>query len=196
MNTSQHHSERKRNRITLLLIAGVFLAPILVAALFARGFFDVSQRHRLNHGTFITPPINLNELPRSPVTQPLRDLAPADWAILFMSPQACDAACQKVLNELATIRTLVGKEGTRVSVFGLVGEPGPPRPAASPRLLVDHDTVAGIVGELKKREPLGTLPLIAFLDWRGMVMMRFHPDAPPAEVKDDLQRLLRASAIR
>ena len=196
MTTPENPSARSRNRLTLILIAAVFVAPIVIAALFAQGFFDVSQRHRLNHGTFITPPINLSELPSFPAAAPLRGLAPADWAIVYIDAGACDANCAKVLTELATIRTLVGKEGTRVSVFGLLGANQDNPAPGLPRLLVDQSAVDSIGAELKKRDAAAVLPVIAFLDWRGMVMMRFSPDAPPADIKDDLQRLLRASAIR
>lgn len=196
MNTPANSSARSRNRLTLILIAAVFVAPIVVAALFAQGFFDVSQRHRVNHGTFISPPISLSEVPSTPASDPLRKLAPAEWAVLYIGTGACESNCTKALTELATIRTLVGKEGTRVSVFGLIGAETANLTPGLPRLLVDQVAVDNIAGELKKRDPSAALPVIAFLDWRGMVMMRFSPDAPPADIKDDLQRLLRASAIR
>lgn len=185
-----------RNRLTLILIATVFVLPIIVAALFAGGYLDVSQRHRLNHGSFITPPLRLEDLPPSPATKLLREMAPADWAILFVSDAGCDLQCQSLLRELATIRTLVGKEGTRVSVFGLLADETADLPSALPRILVDKATVEGIATRLQQSETAARLPQVVFLDWRGMIMMRFAPDAPPADIKDDLQRLLRASAIR
>jgi hypothetical protein len=123
-------------------------------------------------------------------------MAPADWAILFVGNAGCEQQCQSLLKELATIRTLVGKEGTRVSVFGLLAAESPDLPAALPRILVDKATVDAIAARLQQGEPATRLPQIVFLDWRGMMMMRFAPDAPPADIKDDLQRLLRASAIR
>ena len=196
MTSSENTDGRTRNRLTLILIAAVFVLPIVVAGLFAGGYFDVSQRHRLNHGTFIAPPLRLEDLPASPATKVLREMAPADWAILFISDAGCDTQCQSLLKELATIRTLVGKEGTRVSVFGLLGEETPNLPSELPRILVDKARVEGIGGRLQQSEPATRLPQVVFLDWRGMIMMRFAPDAPPADIKDDLQRLLRASAIR
>ena len=196
MTSSEPTDQRTRNRLTLILIAAVFVLPIVVAGLFAGGHFDVSQRHRLNHGSFITPPLRLEEFPPSPATRVLREMAPADWAILFVGNAGCEQQCQSLLKELATIRTLVGKEGTRVSVFGLLAAESPDLPAALPRILVDKATVDAIAARLQQDEPATRLPQIVFLDWRGMMMMRFAPDAPPADIKDDLQRLLRASAIR
>lgn len=196
MTSSEPTVQRTRNRLTLILIAAVFVLPIVVAGLFARGYFDVSQRHRLNHGSLITPPLRLEEFPPSPATRVLREMAPADWAILFVGDAGCEQQCQSLLKELATIRTLVGKEGTRVSVFGLLAAESPDLPAALPRRLVDKATVDAIAARLQQGEPATRLPQIVFLDWRGMIMMRFASDAPPADIKDDLQRLLRASAIR
>lgn len=180
-----------RNRATLLLIAAIFVMPIGVAWLYAAGVFGLNDRGHLNHGELISPPLALTDLPASTALAPLLKLPAADWAALYVARGNCDAACVKGLRELAVIRTLVGKEGTRVSVFGVVAA-APESPTADlPRIIVS----AAAAGELSKALQ-DRAAFIGFVDARGLLMMHFAPDAASADIKEDLQRLLRASAIR
>ena len=187
---------RNRNRTTLLLIAAIFIAPIVVAWLFASGRLDLSQRPRSNHGQFIQPPIDVATLPQADAMKPLVSLAPAAWAVLYVAEGACTEGCEKALSELEVIRSLLGKEATRLSVFGVVGQSADPA-RNGPTLLADQAWVAAFREHMASRAPAGrALPLFVFLDWRGQIMMSFPPDAPPADIKQDLGRLLRGSAIR
>jgi len=185
-----------RNRTTLLLIFAMFIAPVVLAWLLANGYIDLPGDKRLNHGALISPPIDLRTYPDTAALDALRGLPPAAWAVVYIGPGACAEDCGRVLRELAVIRTLVGNEGTRVSVFGLVATDESLSDPKLPRILADPVSVAALGKDLASRGREVTLPLIAFLDWRGQLMMSFSPDAPPADVKADLQRLLRASAIR
>ena len=166
--TEASNPARSRNRTTLFLIAAVFVAPIVLAWLFATGTVGLGDRARTNHGQLITPPVDLRTLPPPQGAAALLKLQPADWAVVYISAGACDESCGQHLQALEVVRSLSGKEATRLSVFGLSAEEGAP-PA---------------------------LPLHAFVDWRGQLMMTFPTDAPPADIKSDLVRLLRASAIR
>lgn len=196
MNTTPNHAPSvSRNRFTLLLIAGTFVLPICIAWLMTSGALRWQPHSLLNHGTLINPPVALAKLPAGIASSPLRALPPADWALLYISAGACDLACSKALNELAAIRMLVGNEGTRVSVFGLLGMPTDQAPVGA-HLLVDPKLVDGLRVQLVARNPSLQVPLIGFLDWRGQLMMQFSPSAPPADIKADLARLLRASAIK
>jgi hypothetical protein len=188
----------KRNRGILLLIAGLFGLPILVAWLLTSGWIEMGGRGQLNHGVFIKPALDLEKLPLAPGSQVLRELAPADWAMLYVGAGSCDDLCVRTLRELATVRSVIGNELTRVSVFGLLASAStlPVAQPPLPRLLTDPATVLAIDAALRARGDSVVLPRIVFLDWRGQLMMSFAPDSPPADIKQDLQRLLKASAIR
>jgi hypothetical protein len=190
--------ELKRNRGILLLIAGLFGLPILVAWLLTSGWVEMGGRDQLNHGDFIKPALDLEKLPLAPGSQVLRELAPADWAMLYVGAGSCDDLCVRTLRELATVRSVIGNELTRVSVFGLLASASAPPVAQAPlpRLLIDPATVLAIDAALRARGGSVALPRIVFLDWRGQLMMSFAPDSPPADIKQDLKRLLKASAIR
>ena len=194
--TNQAPPPRARNRAILLLIAAVFVAPIALAWLFATGVIDLGDRARTNHGHLVTPPVDLRSLPPPTGAASLLEMQPADWAVLYVTEGACDEQCGKHLQTLEVVRSLSGKEATRLSVFGLVAEPGPGATQEGPRVLVDQEFVAAIKTTLADRPPGPTLPLHAFVDWRGQLMMTFAADAPAADIKSDLVRLLRASAIK
>jgi hypothetical protein len=185
-----------RNRTTLVLIFAMFVAPVVLAWLLANGYIDLPGDKRLNHGALISPPIDLRTYPDTPAMRALRGLPPADWAVVYVDPDACAEACARALRELAVIRTVIGNDGTRVSVFGLVAKAAALSDPKLPRILIDPASVTALGKDLASRGQEVKMPLVAFLDWRGQLMMHFPPDAPPGAIKEDLRRLLRASAIR
>ena len=192
MSTSEITTEnRTRNRATLLLIAATFFVPIVIAWLYATGVFNLNGRGRLNHGELLSPPIALTEEAMGQAIRPLLALPPADWATVLVTPGRCDEGCEKILRDLAVIRTLVGKEATRVSIFGIAGEASRTASAELPRLLVSAEATGAIFKAV--RAPAA---FIGFVDSQGYLMMRFPTDAAPGAIKEDLQRLLRASALR
>lgn len=194
--TAESSLGRTRNRTTLLLIAAVFVAPIVLAWLFASGILGLGDRARTNHGQLVTPPVDLRTLPPPSGAVPLLKLQPADWAVVYVTAGVCDEACAQHLQTLEVVRSLAGKEATRLSVFGLAAEEGPGAPQGGPRILVDKAFVAALGTTLAGRPSPPAFPLHAFVDWRGQLMMTFPADAPPADIKSDLVRLLRASAIK
>ncbi|MGE3773486.1 MAG: hypothetical protein AB7I32_11205 [Gammaproteobacteria bacterium] len=187
------HASRSSNRLILLLIFGVFVLPIAVAWLLASGTLGWRPGVLTNHGTLIAPPVDFATLPTTEPAAPLRALPPADWALLYVSEGACDDACRTVLRELAAMPMVIGKNGTRLHVFGLFAT-APAQTEA--RALVDPALVRAIGDRLRGGEQKLDLPFIGFLDWRGQLMMHFAPSTPPDEVKGDLKRLLTASAIK
>jgi len=193
MNTPTTVPSLTRNRLMLLLITGAFVAPIVIAGLLASGKLNWQPDILTNHGQLISPPINFTALPASEASRPLRALPPADWALLYVSDQPCDVACTAVLRELAAMRLVIGKNGTRLSVFGVFAAEQPP---SDVRLLVDPVLVEAIRTQLAAGGARLGLPFVGFLDWRGQLMMHFSPTAAPDDIKSDLKRLLSASAIK
>ena len=179
-----------------MLIFGTFTAPVILAWLFASGFVDMAGHKRLNHGALLSPPVDLRLYPDSPALGVLRSLPPAAWAMVYVSSTPCAEDCVRVLREMAVIRTLIGNEGTRVSVIGVVSQHHAQEDADLPRIVEDPNAVDLIARTMSSRGTNLAPPFIAFVDWRGQLMMHYSPDAPPADIKEDLQRLLRASAIR
>lgn len=187
------HAARNSNRLMLLAILGVFVLPIVIAWLLASGTLGWRPDVLTNHGTLIAPPVDVATLPKTEAAAPLQALPPADWALLYVSDRSCDRGCRTALRELAAMPMVIGKNGTRLHVFGLF--------AAVPtqtevRALVDPELVRAIGDRLRGGEQKLALPFIGFLDWRGQLMMHFTPSTPPDDIKGDLKRLLTASAIK
>jgi len=182
------------NRLTLVAVAAVFVLPLALAWWFAIASPESAPHARLNHGTLLTPPLALaSDAAFAPLAE-LR-LAPSEWALVYYQAAGCDDSCRATLRVLEAIREVSGQAATRVHIAGVVdidaAEVRPP-----PRLIVDAGTRAALAREVGARSGQALPAAIILLDWRQQVVLAFAPSAPPADIKADLKRLLRASAIR
>ena len=187
--------QRWRSRAQLLLIAAIFVLPIVVAWLFTSGVIDSHSRGRLNRGELITPPVDLAQLGPSKGLDPLLKLAPSEWAALVIEPTTCAAECAKALDRLLTIRELIGQGAVRVSVHALAAAASADSPHLA-RIHIDANAVTRLVAVFDARRPMARWPAIMLLDWRHQLMMRYAIDASPRDILEDLKRVLRASEIR
>lgn len=183
---------RWRNHLIALGILAAFVLPILIAFWFAVLQPHSAQRALLNHGTLIQPPL---DTAADPATAPLARVpfGISDWGLLYYGRGPCAEDCAKGVALLATIRELSGKEGTRVHVIALVDAAS--SPLANATTIVDSAAREFVARTVAARTGLARETAIVLLDWRGFIMMTFPPDAPPIDIKADLQRLLKASAI-
>lgn len=184
---------RTANRLILILIFGAFVLPIALAWMFSSGTFGWRPGALTNHGTLMAPAIDLAGLPQTATGAPLRALPPADWALLYISDRPCDGGCRTALRELTAMPMVIGKNGTRLHVYGLFSAE---QAQTEIRQLIDPALVRAIGDRLRGGEQKLDLPFIGVLDWRGQLMMHFSPSAPPDDVKYDVKRLLTASAIK
>lgn len=195
MNTvTQAPADLKRNRLTILLIVGLFVAPIVLAWLYVAGVFDWRAQGMLNRGNLILPPIDITAL-----NPPLRlaawsEMAPSNWAVIVVTDGACAAACGEALDRLLIIRELLGQGSERVSIHALATTVGGPHHQV--RIIVDPVALVGLQKALAHAAPPLKLPAIVFLDWRHQLMMHYALDTNPKNIQQDLKRMLRASAIR
>jgi len=176
-------------RATLALVVALFVLPILIAAWMARNQAGLDGQLLVNHGMFIRPPLDIET---DPATAPLRDVAlgPGEWAIVYFTSGACDAPCPTVVETLLTLKSLLGNAATRVRVVRVSDEAA----AAEHGLIsiADPGVRQRLAGLASSEVDSG----VVFLDWRGQIMMLFPATAPPADIKSDLKRLLRASKIK
>ena len=109
MNTvTQAPADLKRNRLTILLIIGLFVAPIVLAWLYVAGVFDWRAQGMLNRGNLISPPIDITTL-NPPLRLPAwSEMAPSNWAVIVVTDGACAATCGEALDRLLIIRELLG----------------------------------------------------------------------------------------
>lgn len=182
-------SNRRLSRLTLLIVAAIFLSPFIVAlALNRLGWHPAGTR---NHGELIEPPQRLGELVLGDRDQgEALPLANPDhrWTLLVRTPAACDAACAARLDELHRVRLSLGRHAPRLAIRLIAPAVLPPVPDSLRTL--DETAVAALEARssLIARAP----------DWAGFLvddksylMLRFQPDLEARLIRRDLGRLIR-----
>jgi hypothetical protein len=178
-------------RAKLLLLAALFLAPIVASSL---AYYFARPGATSNYGELLLPPA---QAPAHGFAREgggrftFGELA-GQWAMVASDSGACDPACLEKLKAMRQVRLALGRRASRVArVF--VADDG--KPAAGP---------AAFEGMIVARPQAGLeLPPgvardrahIYLVDPHGNVMMRW-PAAPDLKLMlRDLDRVLRASQI-
>jgi cytochrome oxidase Cu insertion factor (SCO1/SenC/PrrC family) len=196
------------SRQALVLLALLFLAPVLVA-----WFMHMGAEHgwrpggTTNKGVLIQPPRPLN-LPAGLVDmagEPLGGNFPGrKWTLVYLGEAACGAACRKRLDALQQVRIALGENMQRVQrlflATGAAGDAGLQQLKAdypgmlvarlSPKQAAELDAMFSVEGA-----PAPVAGNIYLVDPLGNLMMYYRPDADPRDVIQDLQRLLKYSHI-
>jgi cytochrome oxidase Cu insertion factor (SCO1/SenC/PrrC family) len=187
-------TRQRAGRLQLLLIAAVFLGPLLVAVwVYYQGDL-VRPEGRTNHGALLEPIANLaDELPNSPI----HAYRQQSWVLLYSQDTACDAICEDALYTLRQSRLMLGKEMDRLARVFLHGNTPPDTvflAEGHAGLMTIEDS--GLIRLLNKKKP-ADLPANGYylIDPLGNLVMYFRPDLDPSEMVDDIKRLLKLSRI-
>jgi len=187
-------TRQRAGRLQLLLIAAVFLGPLLIAAwMYYQGDL-VQPEGRTNHGALLEPIANLaNELPNSPIHAHYEQ----SWVLLYPQDTACDAVCEDALYTLRQSRLMLGKEMDRLTRVFLHGNTPPDTvflAEGHAGLMTMEDS--SLTRLLNKKKP-ADLPANGYylIDPLGNLVMYFRPDLDPSKMVDDIRRLLRLSHI-
>ena len=185
---------RKSGRLQLLLIAAVFIGPLIVAAWLYSSGGDLQPTGRSNHGTLLEPFVSItDEVPGSPIAAHHEDA----WVLLYLNGSACDDPCRDALYTSRQARLMLGKEMDRITRVFLHGDTPPDTlflAAEHPGLVTIEDSSLESLLTAKRPAdvPAGGYFLI---DPLGNLVMYFRPDLDPAEMVDDIKHLLRLSRI-
>ncbi|MCR9105396.1 MAG: hypothetical protein NXI15_08910 [Gammaproteobacteria bacterium] len=213
-------SELNKNRMVLLLIAGIPLTMILAASwlwyFVAKGELDlVGALGTANQGTLVQPPRQLDDyaLFEGDLPSSIAELEPK-WTLLVPTQDVnCDVQCERSLYMTRQIHVAIGKDFKRIRrIFVSVsdvdamtldvpelsdGHPAPPNFAAY--LANEH---RGLRAWRTDEDGFSSLfveleadPTIWYLvDPRGWVMMSYNADIPYKDVISDLKFLLKNSS--
>ena len=198
----------QHGRWQMLAILLVCAAPVVAAYL---AYVGIRPKALTNYSELILPPRPL------PATLPLTDLAGASvaplslrgqWLLVVVSGAACDAGCERHLWLQRQLHESLGREKDRVDKVWLVVDDSKPRDATLVAIGADASAkTTGLTPTTVLRA--SRTPLAAWLapatggalenhlyivDPLGNWMMRAPPDAEPAKLKRDIEKLLRASA--
>lgn len=188
-------SEKKTTwaRAQMLLIATVFLGPLVVATwMYYSGAF--LPQGRTNHGTLLEPLLNVaEELPNSEVAM----LGDGYWLVIYANSAECADACKQALYTLRQSRKMLGKEMERLKRVFLHG-------VSAPDTVFLADEHAGLISIrddsllalLNNKKPASLSAGGYYLmDPLGNLVMYFEPETDPRDMVEDIKRLLKLSRI-
>jgi len=185
MNTTST-SERNRNRLLLVLLAALFLVPMLVAGILR--FTDHHPQINRQKGELLQPPADL------------RDIAPRlaaggtyawnpearTWRILVAAPAQCDTKCAQLAEGVDKVRALAGRDMIRVDILWLGAHPAN-LPSGGVRVLADDSALRA---RLPRADDPRGIPVYV-LDPNGFVVLRYAPGFELGDLRTDLSRLLK-----
>lgn len=180
-------------RAQMLLIAAVFLGPLVVAAyMYYGGSF--APAGRTNHGTLLEPIVNVPDaLPNSETVAMIN----GRWGLLFSYQGDCDQPCRDGLYTMRQLRRLLGKDRDRLERVFLHSEISPDTVFLANEhagLIAVHDDE--LVALLKNKKPATKADGGFFLiDPLGNLVMYFDPAIDPSETFEDIRRLFKFSHI-
>ncbi|HZZ94046.1 MAG TPA: hypothetical protein VFE23_15915 [Usitatibacter sp.] len=179
-------------RAKLALILGGFALPIAASlAVYTFG----RPRPTANYGELLLPPDSITGAAFTTAGgEPFRFRSlEGRWILLAADRGACDPACRSKLVAIRQVHLALGREAERVATVTVVADGVPPAPS----LAADFPAM---VFALPADPPAARAAVtdashIYLVDPHGNVMMRWPARPEYKRMKDDLDRLLRASQI-
>jgi hypothetical protein len=180
--------------LQLLLVALVFLGPLVVAAWLYNQGESHAPSGRTNHGELLEPIINVST---SLSSAGIPEKKNHGWLLVYANTASCDDPCRSALYTYRQARLMLGKEMDRVRRVFLHGDTLPDTVFLAeehPGLITIEDS--SLDGLLNNKQP-ADLPAGGYflIDPHGNLVMYFRPDLDPAEMVDDIKHLLRLSRI-
>lgn len=186
------------SRRQLIVVAVLFLGPLLVAALMYYGNVSWLPVGRTNHGRLLEPIINLSDSQGRHLLSELTDGETDNhWVLVYVNNGECDESCTAALHRLRQSRLMLGNEMTRMKRLFLHG-------TIAPDTLFLERQHAGLITAsdrhldqlLDAKRPAdfsaGGLYLV---DPLGNLVMYFNAELAPGDMVDDIKHLLKLSRI-
>lgn len=195
MNTPESHSNR--GRWILVALAALFVGPLAIAwTLYMGGLWKPGAG--ANNGVLLEPVVTL---PR--VAMPLAAGGVTEggyllgkWSVVHFADRHCDAPCAEGLITTRQVRLAMGREIERIQrVLFLAGGASAPDSAQHPDLTIielQHEAGAEISAGLDLH---GGADRYFLVDPLGNLILGYALGSPPADLRDDLKKLLRISRI-
>ena len=177
----------RKGRRTLVFIALVFAAPILVASLLV--FSGWMPEGRRNYGELVDPPVHLDTPGSLSDGDAFAWATPQwHWTLVLRIPETCAAACRERLDQVGNLRISLGRhaEKLRIAIDRPVPADGVLGRASGVYLLAELPVV------LDDRLPEAHTDLtLALVDPAGYLMLRYPEQADLKRVRKDLGKLIR-----
>lgn len=184
-------------RTQILVIAAIFLAPLLLARLLLTTGWVPGGRS--NHGELIEPPQQM--APSEWMTRSGEPFGQDDfmgyWNLLLVVDGACGQSCMESLDLLRRVRIALGEDAGRVHLLLLQprGAPRAPLPERIRPLIIELVAPADQVADLlaKSAGGSGSEMGIFIIDYRAFRMMTYPLPLNASGMLEDVEQLLDAS---
>ena len=203
MNTESDHPSR--GRLKVLLIAGLFLLPVLIAyVLFGTGWRPSTTG---NYGELVQPARPITDVALRSIDGArisFHDLK-GKWNLIYFAAAGCPKPCIDALYKMRQVSLAQGKEARRIRRIIVVY--GATVPERLRKALPDYPGMQVITGPsdavktlahqfyLPTGTPFDGLHRIYLVDPLGNFMMSYAADADPTGMRKDLARLLKVSQV-
>jgi len=191
-------------RVSLLIIAAIFLLPLLLAWFMYNGTIQYKPAATRNFGQLVEPPLPLHWQDVTMV--PIDGSTPPDaaeafknhWVILYPVPDQCLDICLQEVSALRQIHLASGRHQARIQIALLL-----PQADALNLESVLRDTYSRFelirdpAGKLRStlQQAAGPGDAVYLIDPLGNIMMTYKGGADPNDIKQDLVRLLTWSKL-
>jgi hypothetical protein len=176
-----------RSRLTLLLIAVLFLGSFGVAALLR--FTGWTPPRSRNFGELLQPPRPLGAFALRRADGTAYAWAPQEnrWRLLVVPAAGCTTACTRMLDTLRRTWLIQGSRADRLDVLWM--GPVPPGVPAF-RRLVPLAPDATLAATLPERATPDALPVYV-LDPEGFLVLHYRAGFDPTGLRKDLKKLVK-----
>ena len=187
---------RTKGRLTLLVVAALFLGPLAGAYLLYFGGSGWRPAETTEHGELLTalPVLSEAALVENGAASPSFR---GKWSLVYVNDGECGEACQAALYQTRQVHRALGKDRDRVQrVFCLTADAADRQHLQREHpdlILLEADLVAG-------REFMAAIAGYPFediflVDPLGNIMMRFPQDTGMKGIHADVKKLLKISRI-
>ena len=184
---SNEQPRGNRNRLTFLVIVGIFLGGMLVAGTLR--FSGWRPSGMKNNGELLEQPADLRG--STPVLAGGGEYAwnPAErrWRILVAPPAGCGDPCRELARELDLVWRLFGTKADEVDILWLGAPPQGAVGNAATRVLKRDPALRARLPRVD--DPAG-VPVYV-IDPNGFVILRYAPGFDPGGLRADVAKLLR-----
>ena len=187
-------------RVALVVIAGMFVFPLILAWLMYSGVIEFNPVNTRNLGTLVRPavPVPLESLrPAEPQSAPMEELA-GHWVVLYPLPHPCDTSCLDDVAALRQVHRASGKNLARIRLLLVGAEPGHRFLDVYPSFYLaaaggaEFESRINSVAEKFAAQAEGSLYLV---DPLGNIMLFYAAGFDANDLKKDLKRLLTWSKL-